>query len=221
MVPARYGCTASVLILVITGAITNSVRNSARPTSTWLGGVWPAPIAWRRIASTITMRVNAVIMSRMAGSSVSTVIRIRICSVSEYVWPPSGLVVTVTAGMPVAAAASAMNGASRPSTTSSRDARHGFHLPRLLIEQVLEVRQSWRLGRGGAGGASVLAPAGNTCSARTEPCATPIEQVGVTDAHQHARFLDAERLRRRAPGCGQRSRRQSGAGAARTRRAPR
>ena len=29
------------------------------------------------------MRVNAVIMSRMAGSSVSTVIRIRICSVSE------------------------------------------------------------------------------------------------------------------------------------------
>ncbi len=31
------------------------------------------------------MRVNAVIISRMAGSSVSTVIRIRICSVSEYV----------------------------------------------------------------------------------------------------------------------------------------
>ena len=85
IVPAMYGCAASVLILSITGAITNNVRNSARPTSTWFGGVWPAPSAWRRIASTMTMRVNAVIISRMAGSSVSTVIRIRICSVSEYV----------------------------------------------------------------------------------------------------------------------------------------
>ena len=63
--------------------MTNSVRNSASPTSTWLGGVWPAPMACRRMASTITMRVNAVIMSMMAGSSVSTVISIRICSVSE------------------------------------------------------------------------------------------------------------------------------------------
>ena len=63
--------------------ITNNVRNSDRPTSTWFGGVWPAPSACRRIASTITMRVNAVIISRMAGSSVSAVIRIRICSVSE------------------------------------------------------------------------------------------------------------------------------------------
>jgi hypothetical protein len=60
-------------------------------------------MAWRRMASTITMRVKAVIISRMAGSSVSTVIRIRICSVSEYVWPPFGLLVTVTAGRPVAA----------------------------------------------------------------------------------------------------------------------
>ena len=46
------------------------------------------------------MRVNAVIISRMAGSSVSAVISIRICSVSEYVWPPPGPVVTVSAGMP-------------------------------------------------------------------------------------------------------------------------
>ena len=71
------------MILSTTGAMTNSVRNSARPTSTWFGGVWPAPSAWRRIASTITMRVNAVIMSSIAGSNVSAVISIRICSVSE------------------------------------------------------------------------------------------------------------------------------------------
>ena len=79
-----YGCTASVFIWSTTGAITNSVRNSERPISTWFGGVWPAPSAWRRMPSTITMRVNDVIISRMAGSSVSAVIRIRICSVSEY-----------------------------------------------------------------------------------------------------------------------------------------
>ncbi len=68
--------------LSITGAMTNNVRNSARPTSTWFGGVWPAPSAWRRMPSTITMRVNEVIISRMAGSSVSAVISSRICSVS-------------------------------------------------------------------------------------------------------------------------------------------
>ena len=66
-----------------TGAITKKVRNSDRPISTWLGGAWPAPRAWRRMASTITMRVNAVIISRMDGSSVIAVISTRICSVSE------------------------------------------------------------------------------------------------------------------------------------------
>jgi hypothetical protein len=46
-----------------------------------LGGVWPAPIAWRRMPSTITMRVNAVIISTMAGNSVSAVISKSTCSV--------------------------------------------------------------------------------------------------------------------------------------------
>ena len=58
----------------MTGDITNSVRNSASPISTWLGGVWPAPMACRRIDSTITMRVKAVIISSAAGSSVTAVI---------------------------------------------------------------------------------------------------------------------------------------------------
>ena len=34
MVPAMYGCTASVLILSITGPITNKVRNNDKPIST-------------------------------------------------------------------------------------------------------------------------------------------------------------------------------------------
>ena len=41
------------------------------------------PSAWRRIDSTMMMRVNAVIASRIAGSSVNTVIRIRTWKVSE------------------------------------------------------------------------------------------------------------------------------------------
>ncbi len=41
------------------------------------------PSAWRRIDSTMMMRVNAVMASKMAGSSVSTVISISIWNVSE------------------------------------------------------------------------------------------------------------------------------------------
>ncbi len=66
-----------------TGDITNSVRNSDRPTSTWLGGAWPAPMACRRMASTITMRVKAVIISRMDGSMVTAVISSSSWMVSE------------------------------------------------------------------------------------------------------------------------------------------
>ena len=66
-----------------TGDITNSVRNSANPISTWLGGVLPAPIAWRRMPSTIMMRVKAVIIRRVAGSMVTAVIRQQTWIVSE------------------------------------------------------------------------------------------------------------------------------------------
>ena len=63
--------------------MTKNVRNSARPVSTWFDGVVAMPSAWRRIDSTMMMRVNAVIASRIAGSSVSTVIRISTWKVSE------------------------------------------------------------------------------------------------------------------------------------------
>ena len=54
--------------------MTNKVRNSPRPTSTWFGGVCGVPSAWRRIASTMMIRVNAVIERISAGSTVNAVI---------------------------------------------------------------------------------------------------------------------------------------------------
>ncbi len=63
--------------------MTNSVRNNDRPTSTWFGGVCGVPSAWRRIASTITIRVNAVIESSSAGSTVSAVISASTWMLSE------------------------------------------------------------------------------------------------------------------------------------------
>jgi hypothetical protein len=63
--------------------MTKKVMNSARPVSIWFEGVVAMPSACRRIDSTMMMRVNAVIASRIAGSSVSTVIRISTWNVSE------------------------------------------------------------------------------------------------------------------------------------------
>jgi hypothetical protein len=51
--------------------------------STWFDGVVAMPSAWRRIDSTMMMRVNAVIASNIAGNSVNTVIRIKTWKVSE------------------------------------------------------------------------------------------------------------------------------------------
>ena len=67
----------------MTGVMTNNVRNSERPISTWFGGVCGVPSAWRRIASTMTMRVNAVIDSTSAGSTVSAVISASTWMLSE------------------------------------------------------------------------------------------------------------------------------------------
>ena len=45
--------------------MTKKVMNNARPVSTWFEGVVAMPSACRRIDSTMMMRVNAVIASRM------------------------------------------------------------------------------------------------------------------------------------------------------------
>ena len=47
--------------------MTNIVRNSDNPMITWLGGADCVPMAWRSSDSTITMRVNPVIISSTAG----------------------------------------------------------------------------------------------------------------------------------------------------------
>ncbi len=63
----------------------------------WFDGVCCRPIACRRIANTMMIRVNAVIMMTNDGSNVSAVITARICSVTLYFCVPSGCVVTVSA----------------------------------------------------------------------------------------------------------------------------
>ena len=65
------GSQATVLIWLIVGAITNSVRNSAIPTSTWLGGVFCVPIAVRMKPSTIRIRLKPVTVNSSAGISVA------------------------------------------------------------------------------------------------------------------------------------------------------
>src|SRR5215218_8600545 len=70
-----------------TGPITNSVRNSAIPVSTWLGGDDGRPRAFRVSASTTMILVNEVASSSTDGAIDSTVIA-RI-SVIELLGEPS------------------------------------------------------------------------------------------------------------------------------------
>ena len=53
--------------------MTKKVRNRARPTSTWLGGVCWMPSAVRRNDSTTMIRVNEVTMTRIDGARLRTV----------------------------------------------------------------------------------------------------------------------------------------------------
>ena len=68
---------------LIVGDITNSVRNRAIPTSTWLGGVVLVPIAERMKPRTMRIRVKPVTVNRIAGISESPPISSRICSAFE------------------------------------------------------------------------------------------------------------------------------------------
>ena len=65
---------------VSTGDITNSVRKSASPSSTWFGGVDCVPSACRRKPNTMMIRVNEVIISAIAGSIVNAVSNASVCS---------------------------------------------------------------------------------------------------------------------------------------------
>src|SRR4051812_38806512 len=82
-----YGCTATSLMSPKTGPITNRVRNSAIPVSTWFGGDEGRPSAFRVSASTTMILVNDVHSSSTDGATESTVIA-RI-SVIEVLGEPS------------------------------------------------------------------------------------------------------------------------------------
>ena len=60
--------------------MTNKVRNSASPISTWLGGDCCRPSAWRRIDSTTRIRVKLVIISSRPGRMVSSPMMSRSCN---------------------------------------------------------------------------------------------------------------------------------------------
>ena len=73
MLPLSNGCNATSLIFDSVGAITNRLRNIARPITTWFGGIAVSPSALRVSESTITMRVKLVSITISAGAIASTV----------------------------------------------------------------------------------------------------------------------------------------------------
>src|SRR3954452_16906833 len=74
-----YGCTATSLMSEKTGPITNRVRNSAMPVSTWLGGDEGSPRAFRVSPSTTMILGNDVASSRPeGGTDITVTARIRL-----------------------------------------------------------------------------------------------------------------------------------------------
>src|SRR3954447_13240929 len=69
-----YGWTATSLMSEKTGPITNRVRNSAIPVSTWFGGDEGSPSAFRVRPSTTMILVKEVQRSSTEGAIDSTVI---------------------------------------------------------------------------------------------------------------------------------------------------
>ena len=60
-------------MVVQTGAITKTVRNSDSPRTIWFGGICGIPMALRANESTIVIRMKEVTIIRMAGTRLSTV----------------------------------------------------------------------------------------------------------------------------------------------------
>src|SRR3712207_7191824 len=81
-----YGCTATSLMSEKTGPITNRVRNSAMPVSTWLGGEVGSSSAFRVSASTTMILVNEV-HSRSTDGATDRIVIARI-SVIELLGEP-------------------------------------------------------------------------------------------------------------------------------------
>ena len=71
------------MICASVGCMVKKVRQSARPISTGLGGICGVPRALRAKESTMTIRVNAVIIIKMPGATESTVNRASSCIVTD------------------------------------------------------------------------------------------------------------------------------------------
>src|SRR5690606_36390956 len=92
---------------------------------TWFGGALCVPSAWRSSDSTTMMRVKLGIISSTAGRKDRPVSSSSVCRLSEYVWPPPGAGVLVSAGRPAACccAKAAIGSANRSSASSGRQRR--------------------------------------------------------------------------------------------------
>ena len=73
--PSIRGDNATSFTCVHTGAMIMNVRKSAKPMSTWFGGICCTPNACLKSASTTTIRGKHVVMINIAGASDRTVNR--------------------------------------------------------------------------------------------------------------------------------------------------
>src|SRR5690606_10519874 len=137
-----------------------AVRNRARPTRIWLDGVCAVPSAWRSNASTMMMRVKAVITSSSDGSRVMAVISSRVCSGTLTGASPmrptdtSGREGTCGAAAGAAKASSGSPASSRTAMIRSRRRAVMSRVPAQPLRQQLgevwdlaEVGQAYGLGR--------------------------------------------------------------------------
>ncbi|MOA42444.1 hypothetical protein D3C78_1644920 [compost metagenome] len=82
----------------MTGDIIKKVRNSAKPSNTWLGGADGVPSAFRSKPKTIMMRVKLVIISKTAGINVREVIKTSVCTGKDQLCPPPAIGVEIRPG---------------------------------------------------------------------------------------------------------------------------
>src|SRR5580700_5192663 len=79
---------ATWLIWVMTGPMMNRERMSANPAMTWLGGTVWVPRALRVNESTMKIRVNPVVNTRIAGAMASTVITMMMSTADDGLFKP-------------------------------------------------------------------------------------------------------------------------------------
>ena len=100
-----------------TGAMMNTVRNSASPISIWLDGASCVPSACLKKWKTMTIRVNDVIVIRIAGMKLSSVRSRTTCRGAEQRAPTPSMSIRV---FPAACAATGVAIANQRATVPAR-----------------------------------------------------------------------------------------------------